>query len=511
VADALSAAHQIGVVHGRLSPRLVLVPAKVLGFGLPPPAAGANRDEEKRYLAPEQLEGVTATGTDVWAFGLVAFHAITGLAYVEGENPTAFARRMGKDSLVAPSFDVWMRRSVVRDAKQRFRSIAEAKEALLKALKEDPKAKVERTIALGDAAAAGVAQALRAKEEEKPIAAKAESTMTVGLSAAPGFSADELVAQHKAAKAAAQAADPAPREDLPPVIPMPRGKTSEPPPASAPAPQKSSALPYVVAGVIVIAATGFIVWKVTAKDGPAPVTSQPTSIATKTPPAPPPPPPPVTSTPSAPAPDPDREAKGLEAAKKIPVVAFTAGKNKFALEKTEVTVGQYKACVDAAACEPAGTGPHCTGIAVDTPSRPINCVDHGQAERYCKWLGRRLPTEAEWEQAARGRTGGQHPWGNAEPDKQLCWNRCTLKEGPCDVATFKPTAEGLADMAGNVGEWTASHFCPPDKHDCGEPDMVVRGGDWCSSEADKVKTSARGRAAPQTKSEFIGFRCASTP
>jgi len=99
----------------------------------------------------------------------------------------------------------------------------------------------------------------------------------------------------------------------------------------------------------------------------------------------------------------------------------------FFIDKTEVTVAAYKACVDAGKCTVPSV--HRPDIAEDevlkfapmcnygTPGRndhPVNCVDLGQAAAYCDFIGKRLPTEAEWEYAARGTDGRKYPWGNDE-------------------------------------------------------------------------------------------------
>jgi eukaryotic-like serine/threonine-protein kinase len=111
----------------------------------------------------------------------------------------------------------------------------------------------------------------------------------------------------------------------------------------------------------------------------------------------------------------------------------------FQLDKTEVTVAAYEVCVRAGACTPAM--PHidaswqdvtqCNSGDPDPRDDPINCVNWTQATVYCAWAGGRLPTEEEWEYAARGTEGRAFPWGDAPPSGRACWSRG--KEGTCGV------------------------------------------------------------------------------
>ena len=145
------------------------------------------------------------------------------------------------------------------------------------------------------------------------------------------------------------------------------------------------------------------------------------------------------------------------------------------IDRTEVTAGAYLECVDAGDCDKAGAKKGCwvteltdprTGHYVRVPTtaensalhdHPINCITPQQAAAYCSWTGKRLPTEAEWEWAARGGPlGRRYTWGDAEPRRQACWQR--PRKGTCEVGSRSGdrTAHGVLDMAGNVGEWTST-------------------------------------------------------
>src|SRR5262249_4732682 len=107
--------------------------------------------------------------------------------------------------------------------------------------------------------------------------------------------------------------------------------------------------------------------------------------------------------------------------------------------------------------------PACNADRPDRQNQPINCVDWEQATAFCRSLGKRLPSEEEWKYAAVG--GAEHrdyAWGRAEPTNQLCWSgrpwkdKAATREGTCPVGSFERGAFGLADMAGNVREWTST-------------------------------------------------------
>ncbi len=182
----------------------------------------------------------------------------------------------------------------------------------------------------------------------------------------------------------------------------------------------------------------------------------------------------------------------------------------FAIEATEVTFGQWRACMDASACaEPTG------GIGADT--LPVVGVTADQAVAYCAWLGRELPSEAQWERAARGTGKGLYPWGDADPScAQAASRPCT--GGVVTVATHPDgaTDEGVHDLIGNVYEWVLDWYdpyyygtSPVDDPHGGDPGgmRVVRGTDqW--SDPGAMRATNRTAAIPDASSVVIGFRCA---
>jgi len=152
---------------------------------------------------------------------------------------------------------------------------------------------------------------------------------------------------------------------------------------------------------------------------------------------------------------------------------------------------------------------------------PVTFVTWNGADAYCRSLGRRLPTEAEWEFAARGEIGGIYPWGSVwNPDLARTSIPATGEVGPRPVASYLSAGFGLYDMAGNVAEWVADWYDPeyyiglynqrqtvanPAGPTAGEQ-RVVRGGSW-DSKPFFARSVHRQSADPSSTTAWIGFRC----
>ena len=184
----------------------------------------------------------------------------------------------------------------------------------------------------------------------------------------------------------------------------------------------------------------------------------------------------------------------------------------FEIDKLEVTQDQYAACVTGGGCPEPSCAWDCT-----LGDYPASCVDWNAAESYCTWAGKRLPTEAEWEKAARGEKGRRYPWGNDEPDCTRT-NMAGCGDAPLPVGSLPDGASpyGALDMAGNMVELVAdiydeSYYASSPASDPMGPDTgerhVGRGGGFLS-EAKWQRAAKRDWYDTADQGVSLGFRCA---
>jgi len=182
----------------------------------------------------------------------------------------------------------------------------------------------------------------------------------------------------------------------------------------------------------------------------------------------------------------------------------------FAIDRTEVTRGAYAACVAARRCK--RVPPELAGgdEAGDDARLPVAGVSWLDAQDFCRFAGGRLPSEAEWERAARGTDGRELPWGGEPLCDRANWGN-DGGDGPCvgqnpgrpvAVGSYAAGAspDGALDMAGNVWEWVA------DRYDEDPARRVVRGGS-CRSTLVPPRAPNRNAWSPTFRATDLGFRC----
>lgn len=215
----------------------------------------------------------------------------------------------------------------------------------------------------------------------------------------------------------------------------------------------------------------------------------------------------------------------------------------FCLDRTEVSLEAYAACVEAGVCQPARETvqiPNMTDEQLALWSRacnardrsrvahPVNCVDHGQADAYCSWRGVRLPTSPEWSWAAQGGEEARpFPWGSVAPSERrtnACGSECRERfqaqglawrlmyygddryPNTAPVGKFQRGAGrwGHLNLAGNVWEHVSGEF---EGSDAG----IIRGGGWAQTKEKWLRSDATGGYLDTSRGSAVGFRCAATP
>ncbi len=515
VGSALESAHALGIVHRDVKPHNVFILeerrgsplfVKVLDFGVAKvlgdrqvPGASAALTEtgmvigSPPYMSPEQLEGSKDVDlrSDLWSLGVIAYEALTGAQPFGGSSFVTVGAAVLKGKYrpaselranLPASIDDWFAKALCVDPAGRFQSAREMVEAFVA---EDAPLVAEASAPIGDARPSAFAT-------------------TVNVLAEVGGTASH--------------APVAARPDAPLAKP-------EAPPARA-SRGRRVALLAAAACAVIAGGAGFLGRARTAAPAGCPAGMAFIDGATFQ----------MGSADDAETPSDETPRHGV-----------TVG--AFCLDATEVTVEAYLRCescerplftVEFEGLTPKGSAfenQFCNRA--EARDYPINCVDWSQAKSYCAAEGKRLPTEAEWELAARGKEARTYPWGyqppsgerlnacGAECSRMLTERREAVGKGPwpamygeddsapstAPVGHYRAgaTPAGVFDLAGNVWEWTESPYCRYGKEECGDSRRVLRGGGWDTTESQDVRASRRYPSAPGARGRSIGFRCAKTP
>ena len=555
VCHGLAAAHAAGIVHRDLKPENVFLAearraneaytVKLLDFGIAKvveAARGTNTGAigSPLWMAPEQSERNAEIGprTDIWALGLVAFTLLTGrIFWRSGEDPdvgvTAFLRElviealpaaseraaeMGVGGLIPPRFDDWFGRCVVRGPDHRFPDVQTAFSALSQCLGVWPTGPQQQHVV-------------------------PSSSGPLGAPSAPGNTGPLPHASTAFATARTQVDDV-----------VASGAGPSPPRVNEPVEEAAAIVPVEGPSHTALIAGGIALFVVLAGIGLSLLRHHEATRGTEA--------------------DASVAAPALfcpHGMQRIPTTTFKMGSSSgasdeapehtvtvaaFCMDETEVPVSDYAACVQAKACVPLGKGvqwagikkeereafnPFCNHARNDRRQHPVNCVIYEEASAYCKWAGKHLPTEEQWELAARGTDGRPFPWGGASPTEKLlngCDDGCANVakhgieligphltgndnwEGTSPVGVFPEGVSpfGMFDMAGNVNEWVDASYCPYGKP-CDSPakeaaqgthstSKVTRGGGWMNDTPTAMHTTARVKTSAEARLPDVGFRCA---
>jgi serine/threonine-protein kinase len=547
VSKALAAAHRFGVVHRDIKPDNVFLVAspeeelfvKVLDFGIAKQPGLPQQVEQgltgtgrllgtPHYMSPEQI--LSSKGVDfrcdMWSLAVVAYRMLTGKLPFVGETTGAIIMAIGSIHYEPPSthgadpvFDPWFARAFARAAEERFATPAEMARAFARLAGVEGLAPRESMRDLSEAAR----QALAARPQAAPTltAATPGAVGAVSMagpvtwhemaSAVPDTVADDAPTTGSGARA--DAATPAPTPTL--------GGTGTTLGTSGGAGRARRVWLAVGAGCLL--AAGGLALLMMRSPGTAAVsdaTAAPSGSATARPAA--------SARIEAPVPDgfvvvgagsyavgcePIAAVGCAEDARPLHEVAL----GRFAIMQHEVKMEAYDICVAAGDCPKAGRDPGCTWQRDDREQHPINCVDALAADAYCRYRGWRLPTEAEWEAAARGPVRSPFPWGGDAPGCA----RTVMRDGkdpPCDGRGVARVGSqpldrswaGALDLGGNVREWTASAYEPyPGSRSFGVASgRVVRGGSYRMGTRELPPSHARHAEPETTTSPDLGFRCA---
>jgi serine/threonine-protein kinase len=564
VGGALAYAHRRGVIHRDVKPTNVLLTEEgwplLADFGLAKMIEGSTALTASgvsvgtpEYMSPEQGQGLPVDHrTDIYSLGVVLYEMVTGQMPYTADTPMAVIVKHMTEPLPSPralrpdlpvSIERVIVRAMAKAPEERYHSADEMAAALQDALR-GADAGVEAALEeedLPDSVVQPLAETPSPPRRRKAVTAVALAVLLLALgsvlawalvSGLPDAVSSFLASPTATAPATATTTDASVTSAMP---------TSPPPTRTATPRTAVTPTPVPTATPVVAGATPTQTATPTVPPSPVPnFTAGPTSTPTRTPTESP------TSTPRPSGPagmvwipggaflmgSNDEElatVKGIcrEPSLRWPCPDFKEEQPQrevetggFWMDQNEVTNRQFEDFVKATGyqteAEGQGDAHHWRYYyTAGKADHPVVGVSWHDADAYCAWLGKRLPTEAEWEKAARGADGRLWPWGGS-------WDAGRLNSIESGINGTEAVGArggelgrspyGLSDMAGNVWEWTADwwgwyekpHRPPEDNQGWGR---VIRGGSW-RKQGHETRTAFRGRADPGGYSDDIGFRCA---